>query len=492
MKLKSSETNTLAVPTRPTADVEPGPVAAPPARKSPANVVARDRFEARPAAARAIDPNGVTAPFPQPPVVAIFDDGVDFSHPELAGSAWVNPREVPGNKRDDDHNGKVDDVHGFEHAGGESWPGHGTFVAGVIAGAANGKGNTGIAAGKVQLMAVGNLYSGEDATGRVLLERFEKSVDYVIAQKQAGANVRVVNASFGVDCPDKAMVARWNAAVKKLADHDILLVAAANNGGKTNDTAHMPAGVKLPNVITVANLDRQNDKLNPTSDRGTQVADLAAIGTSVLSAQAGGGFARETGTSFAAPMVAGAAARLFAAKPDLTAAQVRQLLLDSAERDPDLTGLVSSGAKLDVQAALARIGQAPADLGGTAYGKQPATIDGDPFRCAIQKGDTPAAIAKRLGISEKELRAANPHLATNPTAMTPGNVLVVPRFEAYVVRPGDNLTKIVKRLNTGDEPGSLTLQGPGPFNGIKNPNLIRVGQVIYFDATKRGQVIEGE
>ncbi|WP_164017735.1 S8 family peptidase [Pyxidicoccus trucidator] len=291
------------------------------------------------------------------PVIAVFDGGVDFKHSDLDDAMWTNPGEVAGDGKDNDGNGVADDIHGFNVGfnSGDVMRGqgtdHGTHVAGIIAAEDNGEGNTGVAAGKAKVLSVGGLYDGAD-----LLTNFERGVDYVVNLKtEQGVNIRAVNASFGNEYPDAASQARWKAAVQKLADADILLVAATanGNGSNLNDVADMPANLDLPNVLTVASMDKNNDKLARFSSHGDKVVELAAVGEDVLSTVPGGGWEEMSGTSMATPTVAGAAARMFAENPDLTAAQVRDLLVKTVEVDSDLKGKVSTSGKLDLEAAIA-------------------------------------------------------------------------------------------------------------------------------------------
>lgn len=290
------------------------------------------------------------------PIVAVFDGGVDFKHSDLDSAMWTNPNEIAGDGIDNDGNGVKDDIHGYNVGfnSGDVMKGegtdHGTHVAGIIAAEDNGQGNTGFAAGKAKVMSIGGLYDGAD-----LLTNFERGVDYVVNMKQNhGANIRAINASFGDEYRDAASQKRWTAAVQKLADADILLVAATanGNGSNMNNVADMPANINLPNVITVAAMDRNNDKLARFSSHGDKVVELAAVGEDVLSTVPGGDWEKMSGTSMATPTVAATAALMFAANPDLTAAQVRDLLVKTVEVDPDLKGKVSTSGKLDIAAAV--------------------------------------------------------------------------------------------------------------------------------------------
>ncbi|WP_224242463.1 S8 family serine peptidase [Hyalangium gracile] len=302
---------------------------------------------------------GGVDPKPTPsgePIIAVFDGGVDYKHTDLDEAMWRNPGEVAGDGIDNDGNGYTDDIHGFNVGfdSGDPMKGagtdHGTHVAGIIASEDNGQGSTGVAAGKAKVLSVGGLYDGKD-----LLTNFERAVDYVVDQKARGANIRAVNASFGDEYRDAASQARWKAAVQKLADADILLVAATanGNGSNMNNVQDFPANVDMPNVITVASMDRNNDKLARFSSHGDKVVELAAVGEDVLSTVPGGRWDEMSGTSMATPRVAATAALMFAENPNLTAAQVRDLLVKTVELDPDLKGKVSTGGKLDIAAAVA-------------------------------------------------------------------------------------------------------------------------------------------
>lgn len=293
-----------------------------------------------------------------PPVVVVMDGAIDDEHPALMRSLWVNHGEVAGDGLDNDGNGVADDVHGFNAGlgGGDVSAGssldHGTHVAGIVVAQDDRAGVRGVAAGKALVMGVGGMYEGED-----LLGNFERAVDYVVDMKARGANVRVVNASFGGRFEDPKAQARWKAAAEKLAAADILFCVSTENGGGSNlnGKPDMPGNLGMPNQITVTAMDQANDRLARFASYGDQVVQIAARGENVRSTVAGGAVRSMSGTSMATPAVAGAAALAFAMNPSLSAAQVRDLILRSAQRDADLRGKVSTGGKLNVGALMAAV-----------------------------------------------------------------------------------------------------------------------------------------
>jgi subtilisin family serine protease len=291
-----------------------------------------------------------------PPVVVVLDGGVDYLHPDLDGSMWTNPGEVAGDGVDNDENGVTDDIHGFNVSLGLGDPllggsqSHGTHVAGLIAAEDDGVGMTGVAAGKAQLLSIGGFFDGGDWS----VGRFERAVDYVVDMKKRGENIRVLNASFGDELTEPQDYARLHQAIQKLAAADILLVAAAGNDElNIDEVPRLPATDTSPNVLTVAALDFRQGAIGLFSAYGPRTVELAAPGSSIYSTEPGGGYRWGTGTSMAAPAVAGAAALLFAVNPELTAVEARALLLASVDVLPELAPYVSTSGKLNVAAAVA-------------------------------------------------------------------------------------------------------------------------------------------
>jgi thermitase len=277
--------------------------------------------------------------------VAVVDTGIDAAHPDLAPNLWTNPGESgagrESNGRDDDGDGHIDDVHGWDFVDGDAQPqdgnGHGTHVSGTIA--ARGNDATGVAgvswnAGIMPLRVLDDAGSGYVS-------------DAVTAYAYAARNgARVVNASLGGDRFSRAEHDAIAAAPSTL-----FVVAAGNDGADTDATPAYPCDYDLANVVCVAASDR-DDTLASFSNYGATNVDLAAPGVDIASTWPGGRYALLDGTSMATPHVTGAAALLLAHDGGLTVAGLRAALLSSTHAVPALAGRVATGGRLDVAAAL--------------------------------------------------------------------------------------------------------------------------------------------
>lgn len=278
-------------------------------------------------------------------IVAVLDGGVSLANPDVAPSLWTNPAEIPGNGIDDDNNGFPDDVHGADWIDRDGMPnddgGHGTHVAGTIAAAAgNGFGGAGVAPG-ARLMPLRFL----DAHGSGTVADAIDAVDYAIAR-----GAKVINASWGG--PDFSPALRD--AFARAGEAGVTVVTAAGNDGVSNDSSPTyPAAFKLANLIAVAASDRR-DELAPFSNFGSSV-DVAAPGVGILSTE-GSGTALMSGTSMAAPHVAGIAALLGSFRADVGPAEIRAAINTGARKTPALSGRVASGGVADAAGALAALG----------------------------------------------------------------------------------------------------------------------------------------
>ncbi len=327
-------------------------------------------------------------------IVAVSDTGIDYNHQDLAGNIWTNTGEIPGNGIDDDSNGSVDDIHGYDYSNGDGDPfddnSHGTHVSGTIGGVANNA--TGVAgvSWTTKLMGVKFLSAGGSGSYADAV----RSIDYATTN-----GAKVINASWGGYGNSLAL----KDSIERAGDSDVLFVAAAgNNAYNADQTPMYPAAYDLDNIVSVAASTR-SETLAYFSNYGTTSVDLAAPGYSIYSTTPNNSYASYSGTSMASPHVAGASALYRAANPGLTPSQVRVALIASAEDKPAYNGKTVSGGRLNADSLLQYDGTQPppADpdpeppndncpAGGAGAGSASAGMDG-------QSGDgaTTAAEGKR-------------------------------------------------------------------------------------------------
>ncbi len=314
-------------------------------------------------------------------IVAVLDTGIQYDHEDLAGNIWRNDKEIPNNRKDDDDNGYVDDVVGWNfydnnkfaysylnpypvagtdpntgrflctaHPTRKLYEMHGTHVAGTIAAIKNNA--TGIAgiAERVKIMPLKVMGGpcGQGTSAGIMLG----------LQYAADHGAKIVNLSLGsiANSPlEKRMY-------KALSDRGILIVASAGNNAFDNDDflANYPASYPAEGIISVA-ATKQDDNLARFSNFGKVNVDLAAPGVEILSTIPDGtnetptnSYAAFSGTSMSAPIVAGAAALLLAQDPSLTNLQLKAKLLQSVDKVPALADKVATGGRLNIDKALSR------------------------------------------------------------------------------------------------------------------------------------------
>lgn len=307
-------------------------------------------------------------------VVGVIDTGVDYNHPDLAANIWTNPGEIPGNGHDDDGNGFVDDVHGYDFVNNDGDPmddnGHGTHVAGTIGAVGNnGRGVTGVN-WTTSIMALRIL----DATGEGTVANELRSIRYATMMRARGVNIRVTNNSYY----GYGYIQSEYDAIRASGDAGILFVAAAGNDGINNDQyLAYPASYNLDNIIAVAATD-QNDRLAFFSNYGTTSVDLAAPGVKIYSTLPGGQYGYESGTSMATPHVAGAAALTWSANAGATMKEVKDAILGGVDRIPSLVGKMVTGGRLNARATVGLVSEVPVNnltagpQGSTDLGQGPA------------------------------------------------------------------------------------------------------------------------
>ena len=242
-------------------------------------------------------------------LIGVVDSGVYRGHWDLDGQIWVNPGERP-NGADDDFNGKVDDIHGWDFLSDDANPddgdGHGTHVAGVAGAEADGRGAVGVAWG-ARIMPVRVIDEDEAFTSSVTV------ADGLRYAAEQGADV--VTMSFGARFESTAIT-------MAIADHpETLFIASAGNTGANNDLSPwFPCTSRPSNILCVANSD-ENDAKEPNSAFGPTTVDLAAPGTMIVGPngdplnRAPDAYVSRTGTSLAVPHVAGIAALIKSLEP---------------------------------------------------------------------------------------------------------------------------------------------------------------------------------
>ena len=287
-------------------------------------------------------------------IVGVIDTGVDISHPDLRNNIWTNPGETgkdafgrnkATNGIDDDHNGYVDDVHGWDFlhkdnkvyssADGDN---HGTHVSGTIAA----QGNNGIGV------------TGVNWHARIMPLKFigpygGYTSDAVAAIHYAIDNgAKITNNSWGGGGYSQSL----KDAITAAQNAGVLFVAASGNDGTNNDaTPSYPASYDNANIISVAATD-DRDSLASFSNYGAKTVDLGAPGVNILSTLPGNTYGYYSGTSMATPHVTGVAALLKSADSSLGYAQIKSRVLRSADKVSSLQGKTVTGGRLDAAEAL--------------------------------------------------------------------------------------------------------------------------------------------
>jgi len=279
-------------------------------------------------------------------LVAVIDTGIDYNHPDLAANMWRNPNAKKFEQTGVDASGSsvTGDVVGWNFVHNDNLPfddsDHGTHVAGTIGAVGeNGKGVSGVSP-RVSLLAVKFLSgSGSGATSDAI-----KSIDYSISR-----GAKILNNSWGGSGgPNRAL----SDAITRSEKAGVLFVAAAGNNGSDNETEPFyPAAFTQANVLTVASTTRE-DKLSSFSNYGAKGVHLAAPGSDIYSTVPDSDYSYLSGTSMAAPHVAGAAALVWAKNPKWNYRQVRDHLLKTGDTLAALRGKVSSGRRLNVRRAI--------------------------------------------------------------------------------------------------------------------------------------------
>jgi subtilisin family serine protease len=271
--------------------------------------------------------------------IAVIDTGVDYNHPDLQENVWVNQAELNGLPGiDDDGNGYIDDIHGYDFAYNDNDPmdghGHGTHCSGTIGAVHNNKIGVAGVMGEVTIVPVKFL----DDTGSGSLEAAILAIDYATQ-----LNVDLMSNSWGGGGRSEALYE----AIKRASDKGIIFTAAAGNSSSNNDTSpSYPASYESPNIVSVAALTAQNELAN-FSSFGRNSVHIAAPGRNIVSTVKGGKYDSMSGTSMATPHVSGVLGLLIAKEGRLPHEEMKSRLIFTAVPVAGLRGKTQTSSRID-------------------------------------------------------------------------------------------------------------------------------------------------
>ncbi len=370
-------------------------------------------------------------------VVAVIDTGLDYNHEDIVGNVWTNPGEIPGNGIDDDNNGYIDDVRGWDFVNGDNDPfddnDHGTHVSGTIAAV----GNNGIGVAGVNWSARIMPLKFLNARGSGTTADAISALDYAVMM-----GARISNNSWGGGAFSQAL---YDAIAAAQAAGHLFVAAAGNDGVDTDVTPSYPASYDLDNIVSVAATD-DNDALASFSNFGAVTVDLGAPGVSILSTTPANTYSSFSGTSMATPHVSGVAALLLAEDPALDVVSLKQAILDSVDPIAALAGITVTGGRLNAANALAslvRVVVSPADVTLAAGTTQQFTASGGTAPYTWQVADPAVASIDATGLltalaaGSTTITATDANGVTGTAQVTVTTVVVSP--DTATIRVGDTL-----------------------------------------------------
>ncbi len=281
-----------------------------------------------------------SATSPNSVIVAVLDTGLDYNHYVMTSTSgvWTNSSEIPSNGIDDDGNGFIDDVHGWNFASSTNNPmddnGHGTHVSGIVLGIGQNILAATLSTSKIKIMPLKFM----DSSGTGTTAAAVSAIYYAIAN-----GAKVINNSWG----GSGYAQSLNDALTYAYNHGLFIASAAGNYASNDDSSPLyPANLSIPSQLSVAATDNY-DVLASFSSYGRSTVHVAAPGVSILSLYPGNSFAYLSGTSMAAPFVAGLAAQVLREAPQLTGYQVRQIITQSVDVVSGLANYVSTSGRVN-------------------------------------------------------------------------------------------------------------------------------------------------
>lgn len=274
-------------------------------------------------------------------IVAIIDTGMDMNHPALKDNLWVNPKEIPDNGIDDDGNGFIDDIHGWNFVAETNKPfdshGHGTHIAGIVKNVSP----------SVSLMIL--KYFDPKSLSDKNITNTVRAIDYAVNN-----GAQIINYSgggFGKNPLEER-------AIKRAKDKNILFVAAAGNESTNSDkNSFYPASYEFSNIVSVASLT-ESSNLVESSNYGVETVDIAAPGKNIFSTLPGGRYGHMTGTSQATAFATGVLSQMMMTYNDIHSSEkLIEYLVKTGNVEESLKGKTKYKTKLNSYRALAMKGR---------------------------------------------------------------------------------------------------------------------------------------
>jgi serine protease len=276
------------------------------------------------------------------PIIAVLDTGVDIDHPDLKDNIWTNTKEIPGNGKDDDGNGVIDDVHGYnaydKNGNPDDKDSHGTHCAGTIG--AVGNNDKGVVGVNWQTRIMPVKIFNDDAKPKTSRSAILRGISYATKN-----GARITSNSWGGG--------GWSFSIRRaFSNSKAFHVMAAGNDSKDNDEdSYYPANYGMDNSISVASISR-GGSLSSFSNYGKEEVDLAAPGSSIYSTTPNGRYGYKSGTSMATPHVSGVAGLAATLNPDLSNKELKEVLMAGVDKSDKLTDKVVTGGRLNAHKTL--------------------------------------------------------------------------------------------------------------------------------------------
>lgn len=366
-------------------------------------------------------------------LIGLLDTGVDITHQDLQDNIYINSGEIPDNGVDDDGNGFIDDVHGYDFANDDAsvydsagYDYHGTFMAGIIAAKSDSAGITGVAP-NVKILPLKFINGNAGYTCDAI-----EAIEYAMSM-----NVKIINCSFGGTDNNQALKdAMQNSGI-------LFVCAGGNRGGDVASLPVYPACFELPNIISVAAIDNMG-VLAGFSSYGASI-DLAAPGINILGTTPDNSYEYMSGTSTSAASVTGVAALLKSYLPNISITEIKSRIKNNVRPCTSLTGFVASGGRLDAMAALTNTPKSADTYNGPGVGDDTLLVSGEGSEDTWYTQDQLLRIKERLHYGESGVNPGSGNYSFTCIDMS----LPAPGFEVNISRTYNSRDEKTKPMGQG-------------------------------------------